>query len=104
MTTHLAQLRTVVCRYWCALCTTARRRSQMSIPKNGNRRKSLPSSEAQYPDGYVLPKSETQALFEAPRHDQIDTVAAGMQLVVDITDKSAGGRLAKADLQQLKQL
>jgi LmbE family N-acetylglucosaminyl deacetylase len=27
-----------------------------------------------------------------------------MQLVVDVTDKSAGGRLAQADLQRLKQV
>jgi hypothetical protein len=76
----------------------------MSIAKNTKRRKSLPSSEPRYPDVYVLPEQEIQALFEETRHDQVDTVAARMQVVVDATDKAAGGKLAKADLQYLKQV
>ena len=76
----------------------------MSIAKNTKRRKSLPSSDSDYPSGYAQPESELRALFEETRHDQIDTVAARMPLVVDVTDKSAGGRLAEADLQYLKQV
>ena len=76
----------------------------MSIAKNTKRRKSLPSAEPRYPDTYVLPEQDIRALFEETRHDQIDTVAARMQVVVDVTDKSAGGKLAKDDLQYLKQV
>jgi hypothetical protein len=76
----------------------------MSISKNTKRRKSLPSAEPRYPNAYVLPEQEIRALFEETRHDQIDTVAARMQVIVDVTDKSAGGKLAQADLQYLKQV
>ena len=76
----------------------------MSIAKNTKRRKSLPAAELQYPSGYVFPESDIRVLFEETRHDQIDTVAARMQLVVDVTDKVAGGKLAAADLQFLKQV
>src|ERR1044071_6918153 len=76
----------------------------MSIAKNTKRRKSLPAAESQYPSGYVFPESDIRALFEETRHDQIDTVAARMQVVVDVTDKAAGGKLAGADLQYLKQV
>ena len=76
----------------------------MSIAKNTKRRKRLPAKGSQYPSGCVLPEREVQELFEETRHDQIDTVAARMQLVVDVTNKAAGGRLAQADLQCLKQV
>jgi len=76
----------------------------MSISKNGTRRKSLPSSEAKYPGGYVLPKSEIHTLFEQTRHDQIDAVAARMQMVVDVTGKSVDDKLADDDLQLLQRV
>src|ERR1041385_8543594 len=76
----------------------------MSIAKNTKRKKILPAAESQYPSGYVLPEPEVQELFEETRHDQIDTVAARMQVVVDVTDKAAGGKLAAVDLQYLKQV
>ena len=104
VTAHLAQLRTVVCRYWCALITTARRESQMSISKNDARRKSLPSTKPKYPGGYVLPEPDLHTLFENNRHDQIEAVAARLQTVADLTGKSLDGKLAKTDLQHLKQL
>jgi len=76
----------------------------MSITKNTKRRKSLPSAEPRYPDTYVLPEQDIRALFEETRHDQIDSVAARMQVVVDVTDKAAGGKLAAVDFQYLKQV
>jgi hypothetical protein len=76
----------------------------MSIAKNTKRRKSLPSSDLKYPSGYVLPESDICTVFEETRHDQIDTVAARMQLIVDLIDKSVGGKLAKAEMQRLKQI
>jgi len=76
----------------------------MSIPKNGPRRKSLPPSESKYPGGYVLPEPDLYRLFENTRHDQIDTAAACLQLVTDLTGKPVRGRLAEADHQHLKQL
>ena len=76
----------------------------MSISKNTKRRKSLSSVEPRYPDAYVLPEQEIRVLFEETRHDQIDIVAARMQVIVDVTDKAAGGKLAGADLQYLKQV
>jgi hypothetical protein len=76
----------------------------MSIPKNGARRKSLPSTKSEYPGSYILPEPDLHTLFENTRHDQIEAVAARLQLVADLTGKSVRGRLAEADLQHLKQI
>jgi hypothetical protein len=76
----------------------------MSISKNGARRKSLPSSEPKYPGGYVLPEPDIHTLFDNTRHDQIEAVAARMQVVADVTGKSVDSKLGEADLQHLKQI
>ena len=76
----------------------------MSISKNGARRKSLPSTKSKYPGGYALPESDLHTLFDNTRPDQIETVAARLQTVADLTGKSLDGKMAKTDLQQLKRL
>ena len=76
----------------------------MSIAKNTKRRKSLTAEESQYPGGYVLPESDLHTLFENTHYNQIEAIAARLQLIVDLTDKPVDGKLAATDLQDLEQV